>query len=188
MPALPRSRSSLPRDQVVVAGGREVGVSFGDHFVDRVGDRAVLEERLFEVGDVVDQDPRPGRRQRPDVFGERRFAEEGGREIDPRPGRQVVDDLRHAPALVGGFARSRVSSSLPTGFVLPHGLPVPGRSPPSTSPAALVAAFAFSKEWERMPMTTLPSTPKAERAAAAPSWMSPSETTAPAQAAPRRSG
>ena len=43
-------------DEVVVAGGGEVGDAGAGHFFDRGADRPVLEERLFEVGDVVDED------------------------------------------------------------------------------------------------------------------------------------
>ena len=47
-------------EEVVVAGRGQVGDAVADHFVDRHRHRSVLEERLFEVGDVVDDHLRPG--------------------------------------------------------------------------------------------------------------------------------
>ncbi len=90
-------------EQVVVPRGGEVGGAAGDHFVHRACDGAVLEERLFEVGDVVGDHPGAGRRQRPDVGGEGEFPGERGGEGERGAGGEVVDDLGHRPALVLPF-------------------------------------------------------------------------------------
>ena len=48
-------------------------------------------------------------------------------------GGEVVDDLRHRPALVGRLSAGEESSRTSTGVGLPQGLPGPGRSPLATS-------------------------------------------------------
>lgn len=92
-------------DQVAVAGRGEVGGSALRHIPRRDADRALLEEGLREVDDIVDDRPRAGGVQAPDVVGERRQAGEGGGEGERGAGGEVVDDLGHRPALVaaGGF-------------------------------------------------------------------------------------
>ncbi len=73
-------------EDVFVARGGEIGHPLRGDFVHRGGDRAVLEERLFEPADIVDDHLRPGppfgdgARQPFDVLGERFFAFEGGGE------------------------------------------------------------------------------------------------------------
>ncbi len=87
-------------DQVVVSGGGEVGDTGRGDFVDRNSHRAVLEEGFFKVEDVVGDHLGAFRGQFPDVFREGRFTVEGGGKIDVGFWREVVDDLRHRPALV----------------------------------------------------------------------------------------
>ena len=87
-------------DQVLVSRSGEIADASAEHFVDRNCDRAVLEERLFEVEDVVDDHFGPGRGQGFDVFGKRGFAVEGRGESQARARSEVVDDLRHRPALI----------------------------------------------------------------------------------------
>ena len=92
--------------EVVVAGRGEVGDSGCGHFRHRRRHRPVLEHRLFEVGDVVDDHVGPGAaggdrsRQAFDVLGEGEFAVEGGGEGEIRVGSNVVDDLQHRTTLV----------------------------------------------------------------------------------------
>ncbi len=91
-------------EQVVVARRREVGRAAFDDFVDRDRHRTILEERLFEVKDVVGDDLGACRSQFLDAFGKGEFAVEGGGEIDMGRGCQVMDDLRHRPSLVRSFS------------------------------------------------------------------------------------
>jgi hypothetical protein len=96
-------------EEVVVAGRGQVGNAFRGDFVDRRGHRAVLEERLFKPGDVVDDHvgaraPRGDRAGEAfDVLGEGFFAFEGGGEGEVCVRREVVEDLQHRPPLVAGF-------------------------------------------------------------------------------------
>jgi hypothetical protein len=98
-------------EEIVVTGGAQVADAFRGDVVDRHCDRTVLEEGLFEPGDVVDDRPGPGpsfgdRAGQPfDVLGERFFAFEGGGEGQRGVGSEVVDDLQHRPALVIPFGR-----------------------------------------------------------------------------------
>ena len=88
----------------LVARGAEVVDAVGRDLVDGVGDHAVGEHRLVEVGDVVDDDVRTaGTRlvgEVADVVGEVELPAVGGREAQLRPGRDVVGDLEHPAALV----------------------------------------------------------------------------------------
>ena len=110
------------------------------------------------------------------------FAAEGGGEGDPRPGGEVVDDLRHAPALVGRVAPPKESSRRLTGLREAAGVAGAGQVAAGDVGGRVVSApcRSLSKESERMPtVTPLPSTPKSDRASAAASWASPSELTEP---------
>src|SRR5262249_2562023 len=72
---------------------------------------AVLEERLVEGADVVDDHRGAGVGQVPDALGEGRLAAGRGGEREPGAGGDVVDDLQHRPALVaavGGGVRQHV--------------------------------------------------------------------------------
>ncbi len=92
------------RGQVVgvplVAGRREVDDTGGRHRIDRLRHWIVLERRLVEVDDVVDDDVAAGCGQVEDVLREARLTGEGGRETEARTGCEVVDDLEHRRALV----------------------------------------------------------------------------------------
>ena len=97
--ALPGARRAVVQVPGV-AGRREVEAAVGGRRVDSPGDDVVLERRLPEVDDVVDDDVRPGRAQRLDVLGEPRLATERRREVQLGPRREVVHDLQHRRALV----------------------------------------------------------------------------------------
>ncbi len=90
------------REVALVAGRGEVERSRCGHGVDGLRDDAVLEDRLVEVEDVVDDDVAVVRRvaERLDVRREARFADVRRREEELRVGRDVVDDLEHRAALV----------------------------------------------------------------------------------------
>ena len=91
----------------VVAGGAEIGDALGGDGVDRLGDEAVLEERLVEIADVVDDDLGLGRvGQGLDVVGEAELAAVGGGECQAGAGSDVVDVLQHRPAFVGAARRA----------------------------------------------------------------------------------
>ena len=89
-------------DDVRVPGRGEVRDAGLARRVGRVRDRTVLEERLVEVRDVVDDDVGVvDRTQRGDLVREVEVTVEGGREREMRAGREVVHELRHRAALVG---------------------------------------------------------------------------------------
>ncbi len=72
-------------------------------------------------------------------------------EREPRGGRHVMDELRHAPALVD--VGRRPSESTCTFEVYPHGFFLPGRSPDLMSCLALVIElWPVSKESEMIPI------------------------------------
>ena len=94
--------AAVPGIAAVVAGGGEVSDALGFHLVDGLGDDAVLEHRLGEVDDVVDDHLRAGLvGQLDDAVGEVGLAAEGGVEGLTGPRRDVADQLHHGAALVG---------------------------------------------------------------------------------------
>src|SRR5262249_32255166 len=98
---------ALVRAPRVVAGRGKVGGASADYRVHGLGDDAVLEHRLGQVQDVVDEHARAAGLEREDVVGEARLATVGGRKCERSPGRHVVDDLKHGAALVCAVAASR---------------------------------------------------------------------------------
>ena len=100
------SEGRLVAQSIGVARRREVRHALVDHNVDRLGDNAVLEHRLGEVDQVVDDDVRPSPadcrvgRQFEDTVGHIGKPAEPRVEGQIRTGRHVVDQLREGPALV----------------------------------------------------------------------------------------
>src|SRR4030095_12181035 len=109
-------------------GRREVGHALGYDAVDRLGDDAVLEHRLKEVDDIIDDHPGTRSCQGANVRGEARLSDFGRRkgktgapgggeaaivrgkprlsDFGRRKGKTgargyIVDDLQHRPTLVG---------------------------------------------------------------------------------------
>ena len=114
--------------EVVVAGGGEVGDPFGDDFVDRDRDRAVLEEGLFEVADVVDDHRRAPAAASALMLSAKAVSPlKAVAKAIAAPGREVVDDLGHRPALVGRLRRRQESSRTPTGVGEAAGVAGPGQ-------------------------------------------------------------
>ena len=159
----------------------EVGDPFADDFVDRDGDRAVLEERLFEVADVVDDHGGAGGGQAADVFGEGDSPRNAVAKEIVAPGARSWTICAMRPALVGGFGGEEVVEDADrrgeaAGVA---GCPA-GRRWRRLPPRGSARSASVSKESERMPtVTPPPSTPKSARASAAASWVSPSEFTEP---------
>ncbi|MBK7472499.1 MAG: hypothetical protein IPI73_19640 [Betaproteobacteria bacterium] len=112
--------------EVAAVGGRgKVRDAGGGDGVDGLGDDPVLERRLVEEADVVDDDGAPSLRrigQVEDVLRETRPRDNGG-EAQPRAGRQIVQDFEHRRAFVAAarlagqnfHAGRQVAGRLPRG-------------------------------------------------------------------------
>jgi hypothetical protein len=85
-----------------VARGGEVEDAGGRDRVDRLRHDSVLEGRLVEVDDVVDDDVAPIGGQVEDVLREARLADARRRVAERRAGSEVMDDLEHRRAFVAG--------------------------------------------------------------------------------------
>jgi len=84
----------------LVSGRRVVRDAGFDRGLDRGAHRAVLEERLVEEAEVVDQDVRAGGGQAPHGVDEGHLAVAPAGEEEPGAGRQVVNDLQQRGSLV----------------------------------------------------------------------------------------
>ena len=96
---LPGARSTVGQIPFI-PGRREVEHPLGGDLVHRRGDVAVLERRLDEVDDVIDDHLTAARGEVEDVLREPRHAAEGGGETERGARREVVDDLEHGGAFV----------------------------------------------------------------------------------------
>ena len=97
--ALPGAGRAVVQVAVVAARGKEEA-AVRDRRVDALDHDAVLQVRLVQVPDVVDDDVRPRLAQRLDVLGEPRLPARRGREVQIGARREVVHDLEHRRPLV----------------------------------------------------------------------------------------
>lgn len=91
-----------------VGGGGQEQRAIGDGGVHRLGDDAVLEHRLGEEEDVVDDHVGAAGAQGGDVLGERRLVGQSGREEQRGAGGEIVHHLAHAAPLVAAAARAGI--------------------------------------------------------------------------------
>ena len=112
--AVERSRNRRPCGLIAVAafiaGRRDVGDAFRFHGLNRLRHHAVLEERLVEIADVVDDHLGAGGGERENAVGKVLLAVEGGIEGEAGAGGDVVDDLHHRAALVGAARTKSLST------------------------------------------------------------------------------
>ena len=88
----------------VVRGRRKIRDARRNHLINGLRDDAVLEHRFEEIRDIIDNDFRAGVRERDDVVGEVGLTALCSRKGERRAGRDVIDNLRHPAAFVGGAA------------------------------------------------------------------------------------
>ena len=98
---LPNTRRAVVLVAGIAGRGKKQRPGIGDR-VDRLGDDHVLEGRLVEVRDVVDDDGAAGRLQGEDVVGEAGIAVEGGGKEHLSAGQQVLNDFHHCRSLITG--------------------------------------------------------------------------------------
>ena len=97
--ALPDAGGGVVLVAGVAGGGEEQYAGFGDG-IDRLGDDHVLEGRLIEVRDIIDDDGASGGLQGKDVAGKTGVTIEGGGKEQFGAGQQVLDDFHHRCSLV----------------------------------------------------------------------------------------
>ena len=90
----------------LVAGGGVVRDPGADGGLDGGGQRPVLEERLIEEAEIVDDDVRACRGEAAHRIFEGQLAVAAAREEEARARRQVVDDLEERRALVATAPRT----------------------------------------------------------------------------------
>ena len=97
----------------VVAGRGGIDDARVDCALGGLGDDAVVEHRLVEVGDVVGDDLGAGAGQALDAVGEGlRPPPSAVLKASAAPGAMSMDDLQHGPALIGAHARRVVREHL----------------------------------------------------------------------------
>ncbi len=87
--------------RAVVPDGGKIGNALADDALHRLGDHSILEHRLGQIGHVIDNHLRTGRRQILDVLRENALSAQRGVECEAGRRRRIVDDLSHRPAFVG---------------------------------------------------------------------------------------
>ena len=107
-----RERRARPEDALIrlprlVACRRKIGRALRDHRVNGLGNRAVLEHRLCEIHDVVDDHARAVALKSEDIVREARHPVERGGESQGGSGCDIVHDLQHGAPLVRSVRATR---------------------------------------------------------------------------------